>query len=164
MLANKCVIRVISLFLKSGSVTVIGLRCEYSRRRNSSQAHGRLRVAVPLSGSTGRAAHRHRRNPVTCERICKHVLLVGRTSLLMRTTNILRLMSVFIPCLFASFNRAFSSEFCLADARFKFSCASARGSPLHAAPTSHHLPLVSAERKSSKLIRSGSCGITGRRS
>jgi len=49
-----------------------------------------------------------------------------------------------------------------ADVRIELSCRSTSGSPLHAAPTSHHLPLVSAECRSSKLTRSGSCGTTRR--
>jgi hypothetical protein len=84
----------------------------------------------------------------------------------MSTTNILRRTSVFIPCFLASLSSAPSatSSSRVFDARFELSCRSTRGSPLHAAPTSHHLPLVSAECRSSKVTRRGSCGTTGRRS
>jgi len=71
-------------------------------------------------------------------------------------------MSVFMPCFLASFSRAFTSPSCLVDACLDPSFRSTSGSPFHAAPTSHHLPLVSAECKSSRFTRSGSCGTTGR--
>jgi len=67
-----------------------------------------------------------------------------------------------MPCFLASFSRAFTSPSCLVDAYLDPSFRSTSGSPFHAAPTSHHLPLVSAECKSSRLTRSGSCGTTGR--
>ena len=88
------------------------------------------------------------------------------TSLLMSTTNILRRTSVFIPCFLASLSSAFSatSSSRVFNARFELSRRSTRGSPLHAAPTSHHFPLVSAECRSSKVTRRGSCDTTGRRS
>lgn len=80
----------------------------------------------------------------------------------MSTTNILRRTSVFIPCFLASLSREFSSTSSsrVFDARFEVPCRSTRGSPLQAAPTSHHLPLVSAECRSSKLTRRGSCATT----
>ena len=82
----------------------------------------------------------------------------------MSTTNILRRTSVFIPCFLASLSSAFSatSSSLAFMARFELSCRSTRGSPLQAAPTSHHLPLVSAECRSSKLTRKGSCATTER--
>ncbi|SRR6266702_437365 len=82
----------------------------------------------------------------------------------MSTTNILRRTSVFIPCFLASLSSAFSATSSprVFNARFELSCRSTRGSPLQAAPTSHHLPLVSAECKSSKLTRRGSCATTER--
>ena len=69
---------------------------------------------------------------------------------------------MFMPCFLASFSRAFTSPSCLVDACLDPSFRSTSGSPFHAAPTSHHLPLVSAECKSSRFTRSGSCGTTGR--
>lgn len=93
-----------------------------------------------------------------------------RTSLLMRTTNILLLISVFIPCFRASLRSALSVTSLLAaptaDAMF-FPCVSAcrstSGSPPHAAPTSHHFPLLPAERRSASDTRSGSCASTDAR-
>lgn len=80
------------------------------------------------------------------------------TSLLMSTTKILRLISVFIPCFRANLSRtlllispasAFSSA-------LPVSCRSRSGSPPHAAPTSHHFPLLSAVCRSSRDTRNGS--------
>jgi hypothetical protein len=88
--------------------------------------------------------------------------LTGLTSLLMSTTNILRRTSVFIPCFLASLSSELSSTSSsrVFDARFELSCRSTRGSPFQAAPTSHHFPLVSAECRSSKVTRRGSCATT----
>lgn len=75
----------------------------------------------------------------------------------------LRRISVFIPCFRASLMRSgflgssaisplFGIPICLA-----ISFRSTRGSLFHAAPTSHHLPLLSAEWRSARDKRSGSC-------
>ena len=86
-----------------------------------------------------------------------------RTSLLINTTKTLRRISVFMPCFRASFTSAVlptssaSTSFCFVEAAC---CWSTRGSPPHAAPTSHHLPFVSAARRSPNDTRSASCACT----
>jgi hypothetical protein len=98
--------------------------------------------------------------------------------------KILRRISVFMPCFLANLissswssvpSRSSSSSSSTAAAIFAFFfalvssvdllasisfCLSTRGLPAHAAPTSHHLPLVSAFRRSSSVTRIGSWART----
>ena len=77
----------------------------------------------------------------------------GLTSLVMRMTKMDRLTSVFIPCSLANSIRL--SSFRSLSTGFAFTSRS--GFPCQPAPTSHHLPLVSDWRRSSRDTRSGSC-------
>ena len=82
------------------------------------------------------------------------------TSLLISTANMLRLISVFIPCLCASLSKVSSAvdtgrdSGCLAVA--DICLASTKGLPVHADPTSHHLPFLSAARRSASEAFRGS--------
>ena len=97
---------------------------------------------------------------VTCtERDPNPRLKQNRTSLVMMTLKMPFRTSVFMPCARASLASSLSPcaslvwnwRACPLD-----SVSSARGSPAHAAPTSHHLPRVVDDRISSSVTRKGS--------
>ena len=76
------------------------------------------------------------------------------TSLLIRTIKTPLRISVFIPWALASFVNVASEA--TSTLRRPFCCASTRGSPPHAAPTIHHLPLEELERISARERRRAS--------
>ena len=80
----------------------------------------------------------------------------------MTAMKTLRRMSVFMPCLRASVIRSSSGSSCFlvrpppTVAACRATWLSTSGLPAQAAPTSHHLPLLSAERRSASGTRRGS--------
>lgn len=84
-----------------------------------------------------------------------HKAATQHTSLLMRTTKTLLRMSVFIPCALASWVRV-ASDASVDLSRLPRCGVSTSGSPPHAAPTIHHLPLDELKRMSARVMRRAS--------
>lgn len=129
-------------------------RC-HQHYHNNAGGPERSLVVEPRQGSTVQVFHKHPHNPFREVKIHTSAFpSLQLTSLLISTTKMLLRISVFIPCFRANFMSLFScSAATTALVGFLFSTS---GSPVHAAPTSHHFPLFSAERRSSRVTRKGS--------
>ena len=112
-------------------------------------------------------------HPIACVHIILAISMENKvraeklTSLVMRTTKTERRTSVFIPCFLAISNNASSSSapcltslfFCIVRAPCSNSLSTS-GLPDHPAPTSHHFPFLSADRRSFRDTLSGSDAST----